>query len=201
MTGSGRRLASRSYEKVTVEDVARLARTAEADLERFFARNPKWTRQDVVAIGFAQGGAEHYVRGERGIYDLDTVVWFTGDPRRQTRRPVVLWDWGESKFGRCPNKGPEYIGRPADVKYWTIGTGVTGNPVAAVRQWLQKRAVACGDSARYFAQHERLDVAHEPVVLLSPGDHYLDVIWDPGPPPPPPDKTDRHRRPVGMASD
>jgi hypothetical protein len=35
----------------------------------------------VSIIALAQGGAEHYLRGRRGIRDLDVIVCFTEDPR------------------------------------------------------------------------------------------------------------------------
>ena len=69
-----------------------------------------------------QGGAEHYLRGRRGIWDLDVIVCFAEDPRlpRLFRRPVVSWDWGPSKLGRCPYDPPEYVGRAVDVVFWVI---------------------------------------------------------------------------------
>ncbi len=32
-------------------------------------------------IALAQGGAEHYLRGRRGVRDLDVIVCFADDPR------------------------------------------------------------------------------------------------------------------------
>ena len=78
-------------ERIDDADLARLGRAADADLELFFARNPHlddW-RQRVVAVALAQGGAEHRLRGERGIWDLDVIVCFAspdGQPK-QLRRP------------------------------------------------------------------------------------------------------------------
>lgn len=73
----------RSYERFGESDLARLGRAAEAELKAFFARNPHlagWQdRLRIVAL--AQGGAEHYLRGRRGIWDLDVIVCFAEDPR------------------------------------------------------------------------------------------------------------------------
>jgi hypothetical protein len=69
---------ARSYERLDESDLARLGRAAEAEIKAFFARNPHlagWQdRMRIVAL--AQGGAEHYLRGRRGIWDLDVIVCF-----------------------------------------------------------------------------------------------------------------------------
>jgi endonuclease YncB( thermonuclease family) len=67
---------ARSYEPIELSDLERLARIADVDLDEFFHRNPRldaW-RSRVTAIALAQGGAEHYIRGKRGIWDLDVKV-------------------------------------------------------------------------------------------------------------------------------
>jgi hypothetical protein len=133
---------SRSYERLDESDLARLGRAAEAELNAFFARNPHlagWQdRLRIVAL--AQGGAEHYLRGRRGIWDLDVVVCFAEDPRlpRLFRRMVVSWDRGTSKLGRCPYDPPEYTGRAVDVAFWVIPDRTSA--VAGLREWLTARA-------------------------------------------------------------
>jgi hypothetical protein len=82
------------------------------ELKAFFARNlhlAGWVR----IIALAQGGAEHYLRGRRGIWDLDVIVCFAEDPGlpRLFRRMVVSWDWGPSKLGALPVR-PAGIYRP-----------------------------------------------------------------------------------------
>jgi hypothetical protein len=64
---------ARSYETLDDDDLARLGRVADADVEAFFARNPYLhSRRDrLVLVALAQGAAEHRLRGERGIWDLD----------------------------------------------------------------------------------------------------------------------------------
>src|SRR4051794_14441186 len=126
-------------EPIDDADLERLGRVADADLERFFDRNPHllaW-RERVLAVALAQGGAEHRLRGRRGIWDLDVIVCF-GTPEkhlRMLRRRVVSWDWGPSKFGRCPFDPPEYTGRAVDVKYWVIPQ--RPDVAGALRAWLQ----------------------------------------------------------------
>ena len=81
--------------------------------------------------------AEHRLRGTRGIWDLDIIVTFGGDVRRQLRRRVVSWDWGPSKFGRCPtilrNTGSEgrceLLGRPEALRPGCGATRVAGDKI------------------------------------------------------------------------
>jgi hypothetical protein len=184
---------ARSYERLDESDLARLGRTAEAELKAFFARNPHlagWQHR-VRIIALAQGGAEHYLRGRRGIWDLDVIVCFAEDPRlpRLFRRMIVSWDWGPSKLGRCRYDPPEYTGRAVDIAFWVIPD--RANAVAGLREWLAAR------TARHVSPGRKPDLAHEPVVLIHP-DLGL-VAWDPDEVPPPRPKTTGHRKPHGLA--
>jgi hypothetical protein len=110
-------MSTRSMEQVSDSDLERLGRAADADLELFFERNPDlepW-RDRVLAVALAQGAAEHRLRGERGIWDLDVIVCFANPDSRpkQLRRPVVHWDWGPSKFGRCRTTRRHTPGAPS----------------------------------------------------------------------------------------
>lgn len=187
---------ARSMEPVADADLERLGRVAEVDLNRFFDRNPHlraW-RERVVAVALAQGAAEHRLRGKRGIWDLDVIVCFANPHTRpkQLRRPVVHWDWGPSKFGRCPYDPPEYTGRAVDVKYWVIPS--RSDPADALRAWLESRLAKAPDPAR------TPDLAHEPVILIRPHDRLGEVVWDPGIAPPAKQTTSKARRgPAGLA--
>ena len=183
---------ARSYQRLDTSDLARLGRAAHAELDAFFARNPHlagW-RDRVRIIALAQGGAEHYLRGRRGVRDLDVIVCFAEDPRlpRLFRRMVVSWDWGPSKLGRCPHDPPDYTGRAVDVAYWVIPD--RPSPIAGLREWLAGRATRHADPER------KPDLAHEPVVLIHPD--LGSVAWDPGEAPPPRPKTTEHRKPHGL---
>jgi hypothetical protein len=138
----------------------------------------------------AQGGAEHYLRGRRGVRDIDVIVCFAEDSRlpRLFRRMVVSWDWGPSKLGRCPHDPPEYIGRAVDVAFWVIPD--RPNPIAGLQEWLTARAARKADPGRHP------DLAHEPVVLICPD--LGSVAWDPGEALPPRPKTTGHRKPHGL---
>ena len=181
-------------EQITDADLDRLGRAAEADLGRFFERNPHlhaW-HDRLIAVALAQGAAEHRLRGQRGIWDLDVIVCFDGPRAKHLRRQVVHWDWGPSKFGRCPYDPPEYTGRAVDVKYWVIPGA--SDPVAALRSWLEARLKAAPDPAR------SPDLAHEPVILIRPDDRFGEVVWDPQfAPPAKRSTTKKRRKPVGRA--
>jgi hypothetical protein len=156
------------------------------------ARNPHlagW-RDRVRIVALAQGGAEHYLRGRRGVRDLDVIVCFAADPLlpHLFRRMIVSWDWGPSKLGRCPHDPPDYTGRAVDVAFWVIPD--RPSPIAALREWLAERAARKADPAR------NPDLAHEPVVLIHPD--LGSVAWDPGRAPPPKPKTTGHRKPHGL---
>lgn len=192
-TASGKRDIARSYEPLDDDDLTRLGRVAEADLEAFFARNPRLVgRRDRLAlVALAQGAAEHRVRGGRGIWDLDLIVCFAKRPTppHPSRRQVLSWDWGPSKFGRSPFDPPEYTGRAVDVKYWTIPDAA--DPVEGLQEWLTRRAAKRPDPIR------TPDLAHEPIVLIRP--RFGEVVWDPDSAPPPMPKARGHRKPQGRA--
>jgi hypothetical protein len=185
---------ARSMAQIDDADLQRLGRTADADLDRFFARNPHllaW-RERVLAVALAQGGAEHRLRGIRGIWDLDLIVCFDGPRSNQLRRQVVHWDWGLSKFGRCPYDPPAYTGRAVDVKYWVIPG--RPDPAAALRAWLEARLKAAPDPRR------KPDIAHEPVILIWPEERFTELVWDPDMAPPAKESSTKGRRPpVGLA--
>jgi hypothetical protein len=185
--------AARSAESIDDDDLERLGRVADADLRGFFDRNPHlhgW-QERVSIVALAQGAAEHRLRGQRGIWDIDIIVCFADSAALPTlmRRQVTTWDWGPSKFGRCPYDPSEYTGRAVDVKLWVIPEAP--DPVEGLKSWLAQRAAKHPDSAR------KPDFAHEAVVLIRP--RLGEVVWDPGLAPPPKTHSHGHRRPQGLA--
>src|SRR5262249_27323443 len=148
-------------------------------------------RKHVIAVALAQGAAEHRVRGKRGIRDLDVIVCFASPDRRtnQLRRPVVHWDWGPSKFGRCPTEAPGSTGPAVDVKS-LVRPGAVDEPADALRAWLRGRLRKKPDPGR------AADVAHEPVILIRPHCRLGEVVWDPDMAPPAKKTGKTRRRPV-----
>lgn len=123
LTGTRNRGAStdrdlaRSHEPLREADLSRLGRVADAELDAFFTRNPRlvgW-RDRVRIIAVAQGGAEHYLRAQRGVWDLDVIVCFAEDPAlpRLLRRMVVSWDWAPHRWAAAPTTLPRRLSRSA----------------------------------------------------------------------------------------
>lgn len=179
---------ARSYEPIDDADLQRLGRLAGAEVDEFFARNPhrgSWRDQERF-VALIQGGAEHYIRGARGIWDLDIAVFFAQHPK-DTMRPYLRraprrWDWGPSKFGRCRFDDPSYTGRAVDVMLWVIPN--TRDPLDGLIAWLQGRRAAKPEPEK------APDLSHEPVVLIAPDRGR--VVWDPPDVPAPRLKTDGH---------
>ena len=115
MTG----LNERSYERMRVDDLRRLALIALKNLDRFieeYAERYGWCENHLLLLCLCQGAAEHYVRGERGIKDFDVWAFYEA---QKSEKPFP-WgrysteDLGPSRFGRNPHdKG--YTGRRIDV--------------------------------------------------------------------------------------
>jgi hypothetical protein len=182
--------SARSYERITDDDLRRLDRVAAHEVSTFFERNPTraaW-RQQQRFVALEQGGADHYIRGERGVWDLDLVVFFAQHPddrdRPYLRRAPRRWDWGPSKFGHAP-LDVDYTGRAVDVMLWVIPDRV--EPLDGLMEWLTRR---------HRVNASRPDLAHEPVVLIRPDRGR--VVWDPPHVPPPLDKTGGHPPPAAL---
>jgi hypothetical protein len=181
---------TRSCEPLDQADLKRLSRIADAELDEFFARNSRlaaW-RGRVRLIALAQGGAKHYLRRQRGIWDLDIIVCFADDPTllHLFRRNPTQWDWGPSKFCRCPYDDPSYTGRAVDVMLWVIPD--RPDPIEGLREWLSERAAKKPNAIR------TPDLGHEPVVLIRPEPGR--VAWDPPRVPLPRNKIEGHRATV-----
>jgi hypothetical protein len=83
----------RSYERLTADDLRRLAAIAKDDRGARFARRPRWRpyADRILCVALCQGAALHYVDGRNGIKDIDVYVL-----RRASDRsvPVSLADRG-----------------------------------------------------------------------------------------------------------
>ena len=108
----------RSLETITKSDLKKLLKLARGDIERFFARNPRYRSYEgkEALIALCQGSALHYLDKRNGVKDFD--VWFfypSKTPGLPYRRGGVV-DFGESKFGVHPKmKKKGYLGRSVDV--------------------------------------------------------------------------------------
>lgn len=111
-------MTERSFELFQADDLRRLSEIALEDLGALFEKRPETGRlyQDrLLMLCLCQGGAEHFVRREYGVKDLDIWAFFAEHPSRPFpyRRRGVR-DFGPSKFGRHPNDG-SLQGRRVDI--------------------------------------------------------------------------------------
>lgn len=80
---------ARSYERITLNDLARLAQIARRDREDRFTRRPRWRpyADRVLCVALCQGAALHYVDGRNGVKDLDVYAFYA-------RFPTCPWRGG-----------------------------------------------------------------------------------------------------------
>jgi hypothetical protein len=172
----GRRQPSRSYERITKRDLARLADIARADREGIFERNPRWAldRKRLLCVALCQGAALHFVDGKNGVKDFDVWTFFSASPKRPYPDPSLYHrirhvDYGESRFGaRDDNRFPGYEGRSVDLLSDSLPVGPSADPIKAIQDWLSRPT---RDSPRFLAQ--------KAVVLIDPPPLRGRVAWKP----------------------
>ena len=74
--GTATPVSRRSFERLQIEDLSRLAASAMENLNRFVGGNREkygWCENHLLMLCLRQGATEHYVRRERGMKDFD--VW------------------------------------------------------------------------------------------------------------------------------
>lgn len=132
----------RSSEKITKADLKKLLRLARDDMDRFFARNPKYSRYKgkEALVALCQGSALHYLDKKNGVKDFD--VWFfypSKNPNLPYRRRGVA-DFGKSKFGVHPKmKRKGYSGRTVDVLMRSEPFFKGKNPGKEIIDYLQNK--------------------------------------------------------------
>src|SRR5947209_1505130 len=77
------RSRDRSFARITPADLKRLGTIAREDLSDFFKRKRRWTSYagQIMLVALCQGAADHYVQGERGVYDFDVWTFFAERPK------------------------------------------------------------------------------------------------------------------------
>ncbi len=97
LTGSqtGMVRTERSLERITDEDLTKLAGIAAADRAAFYSRYPRYRDAKVLCVALCQGAALHYISGDNGINDFDVWTFYEGTqeiPDFPCRRVSVrLW--------------------------------------------------------------------------------------------------------------
>jgi hypothetical protein len=163
--------ADRSYERVTRDDLARLAAIARDDREARLARRPRWSpyADRVLCVALCQGAALHYVDERNGVKDFDVYTFYAEHP---TGPFPFRWrtevDFGPSRFGRFPGDPDSFRGRRVDLIGRSLDVPPSADPVDAVRRYL---AAGRTETARQLAM--------KAVVLVEPEDLRGEIIWPP----------------------
>jgi hypothetical protein len=169
---------NRSFERITLDDLARLAQLALGNFEGFFARNPKHPYNGKLRlICLLQTAAKHYVDPDKcieaeqrwgGVNDFDVCGFFQAVPGRPlfAQRKCAL-DFGPSRFGRNPNEGERFEGRRVDVMWRSIDVRMSESPIESVQRYLRDGPI--GSSAGYWVV--------KPVVILWPSKDLGRAIW------------------------
>jgi|ERR1035437_5765438 hypothetical protein len=155
--------SERSFEKITDEDLKKLASIAAEDRRDFLARKPQYT-EEFLCSALCQGAALHFVDRENGVKDFDVWSFYAekkGVPPFPARRHARV-DLGESKFGKEP--GESLKGRRVDIFGRSIESN--GNAVKSVQRYLRDRPTR----SAYFP-------AKKAVVLLEPANLRGTITW------------------------
>jgi hypothetical protein len=156
----------RSFELITINDLARLAQIAFDDFADLCQRKEYCRRyaDRLRLICLCQGTARHYVHHDRGVWDFDLWGFFDeirGHPFPYRRRGEH--DCGPSKFGR--DAEDDFEGRKVDVIGRSIGMPSNETPIEAVQHYLCEGRT---ESATRLAER--------PVVVVWPGKDFGDAL-------------------------
>jgi hypothetical protein len=160
----------RSFERITQDDLIRLAQIARADFDALFQRReysrPYADRLRLLCL--CQGAARHYVHGDCGVQDFDLWGFFEAIPDHKfPPRRCGMHDFGSSKFGRNPDDGDSFKGRRVDVIGRSISMAKNETPMESVLRYLR---VKLTDSARLLAER--------PVIVVWPENCFGQIIWN-----------------------
>jgi hypothetical protein len=155
--------SERSMEKITDEDLKKLASIAATDRGDFLSRRPQYTGV-FLCSALCQGAALHFVDEKNGVKDFDIWSFYAeekGVPTFPPRRHVQV-DFGESKFGKEP--GASLKGRRVDIFCRSIESNE--NAIESVQRYLRDHPT---DSAYLLAK--------KAAVLLEPTNLRGRIIW------------------------
>jgi hypothetical protein len=161
--------ATRSFEKITVDDLRRLAAIARIDREDLFRRNPnlgKLYAGRIICVTLCQGAALHYIDGQNGIKDFDVWTFFREHPKQPfPYRRNVPRDFGHSKFGTSPDR-PDFVGRRVDLIGRSIPYKEGQNPIQVIQNYL---VFSSNKSPRLLAK--------KAIVILEPEELLGKIAW------------------------
>lgn len=162
---------ARSYERVTHDDLAKLAGAAARDREARFARRPRWRpyAERILCVALCQGAALHYVDRENGVKDFDIYTFYAEHSVGPfPARWLTHADFGPSPHGRHPDDEPSYKGRRIDLIGRSLKVSTDVDPIEAARAYLHRPRTK---TARCLAR--------KAVVLIDPAPLRGQIVWMP----------------------
>jgi hypothetical protein len=161
----------RSFQRITPDDLRRLASIAAADRAEFFGKHQAWAglyESRFLAAALCQGAALHYLYGGVGVQDFDVYSFYAAHPNRPWyAKRNKHCDFGRPKFGRSSDC-PDMVGRRVDL----LGRGIDYRPgedrAEAIRRWLREGRT---QSARLLAE--------KAVILIEPLKRLGEQVWRP----------------------
>jgi hypothetical protein len=162
-------MANRSYERISRNDLRRLARIADEERDDLFARRPDWGllyRRRLLCTVLHGRCALHYCNGTTGIDEFDVCLFFAA--HAEARFPhhwSAYRDFGTSKFGHRVSDGG-YAGRRIHFTGRSLACRPSDDPIAALQAYLRGGR---SPTARRIRQ--------DAVVLISPRSHLGYVAW------------------------
>lgn len=132
----------RSYERIETADLERLAELAVVDQRALFERHPDIStayRNRLLFVALCQGAALHFLDGKTGVKDFDVWAFYRESDARPfpQRRPRVVRDFGDAKFGKSPD-APKFVGRRVDILTKSIRAADDAPPEEVIRQYLRQ---------------------------------------------------------------
>lgn len=158
----------RSFKKIELNDLKRLADIAKNDRNNFFLKYPTWKREfshRVLCVALCQGAGQHYVDGKTGINDFDIYTFYRKNPdKKWYAKRIKSYDFGNPKFGQSIDK-PNFIGRRVDCLGREIEVRKNETTIIALRRYLQESNTTTSRC-----------LSNKSVVLLEPKCGY--VVWE-----------------------
>jgi hypothetical protein len=158
----------RSFERITQDDLIRLAQIARADFDALFQRREYSRPYAAACCVYAKAllviTSTVIAAFRTSIYGgfFEAIPDHKFPPRR-----CGMHDFGSSKFGRNPDDGDSFKGRRVDVIGRSISMAKNETPMESVLRYLR---VKLTDSARLLAER--------PVIVVWPENCFGQIIWN-----------------------
>ena len=161
---------TRSYARITWQDLKRLIRLAQEEREDFFARHPEWAilyRKSILCTALGGDGALHYLNGITGVDEFQVLTFYAENSEAPfPPQHVSHLDYGKSKFGRSASLPASYEGLRVELRGRSLQAKPGDDPLEALQHYLKARA---SPTAR--------ELAGKAVVLLEPEEFFGVEAW------------------------